>query len=112
MHRYENVIVGMFAGHTHNEQLLVSYAEMDDRTRATTVTHIGPSVTTYTRQNPGFAVYEFAWAPERGVTDMVDWASYILDLELANKNGRADWFHEYTASQTYNMTCASHGLRL
>ena len=57
MVRYESSLIGMFTGHSHDDEYEIFYRD-EARTSAATVNYIGPSATPYTNSNPGFRIYE------------------------------------------------------
>jgi sphingomyelin phosphodiesterase len=56
VNRYESTITAQFFGHTHADEFKVFY-DLQDPTRPTNVAFMGPSLTTYTKKNPGYRVY-------------------------------------------------------
>ena len=54
---YENTVRGQFFGHTHTDELRVHYLNADPTQRATAVSYVNPSITTYSGRNPGFRIY-------------------------------------------------------
>jgi sphingomyelin phosphodiesterase len=67
VNKYKDIIVGQFFGHTHNDEVMVSWyfidiqfeIVMDGNGNPISVIYIAPSVTTYTYHNPAFRVYEY-----------------------------------------------------
>lgn len=56
-YRYENTIVGQFFGHVHNELYTMFYDDINF-TRPNNVLYVPGSVTTFSRLNPTFRIYE------------------------------------------------------
>ena len=78
--RYENTVLGMFTGHTHQDEFELYYRD-DARTAAAVVNYVGPSATPLTNFNPGFRVYEVDW----DTLDVVDTYTYVANLTAANE---------------------------
>jgi len=79
VNRFTNTIIGQFSGHTHYDEIKVNTAYFDKHT-ATGTQFIAPSVTTYTRKNPSFRIFEL------DIDNMIllDYKQYIIDLNQAN----------------------------
>ena len=61
---------------------------------------IGPSVTTYTEKNPGYAVLEIDQETMLPTNVLI----YALDIEKANASGVADWELVVDYVNDYQMT--------
>lgn len=54
--RYSYTIRGIFAGHSHADELEIFYSASSKK--AINATFIAPSLTTYSNRNPSFRVFE------------------------------------------------------
>lgn len=102
INRFENVIVGQFFGHTHQDEFEIFYDEAsnDDPShqlnsthfaflRPTSVAFIAPSVTTFGGINPGYRIYSLH--PE--TFDLMDHETYFVNLTQANASGDRKRLH-------------------
>ncbi|CAG0890356.1 unnamed protein product [Cyprideis torosa] len=96
--RYENVVEGIFFGHTHNDEYHVYY-DVDDPSRPVATAYIGPSVTPYSRLNPGYRIYYVDGAREGATWGIVDHETWVMNLDEANANGVPVWYKLYEAKQ-------------
>ena len=55
--RYEGVIAGQFFGHRHFDLIEIFY-DLNNFQRPISVAYAAPSVTTYSKLNPGYRIYE------------------------------------------------------
>lgn len=53
---YESTIAAQFFGHTHYDEFELFY-DSEDKSRATSIAYVGPSVTPYYNLNPGYRIY-------------------------------------------------------
>ena len=61
------------------------------------VLYLGPSVTTYTSQNPGYRIYTVDGNYNESSRQVLDHDTYILNITDANLTNKPKWIHEYTA---------------
>ena len=61
------------------------------------VAYLGPSVTTYTYNNPGYRVYEIDGLHNDTTFQMVNHHVYYFNLTTANSNNKTDWEYLYGA---------------
>lgn len=87
--KYEDVIVLVLSGHTHQD----SWVNVGPFTQFVT-----PSITPFSFKNPSFRVFV-----TNELYELVRIDTYYLDLGAANAKGRADWQLEYSLPQAYNM---------
>mmetsp|Transcript_7707 Transcript_7707/g.19458 ORF Transcript_7707/g.19458 Transcript_7707/m.19458 type:complete len:608 (-) Transcript_7707:1788-3611(-) len=101
LHRYENIILANFAGHTHDDRFAVTYAPDADGAalRPMLATWFAGSVTPDANENPGFRIWEID-AKTKGIIDYQQWA---LNLTDANLTGEPKWYLEYTARSGYGL---------
>jgi len=95
VNRFQNIVVGQFYGHTHDDQFEVMTDESGDPTG---VIYIAPSVTTFTYHNPAFRIYDYDQQFQ-----MLDYHQFIANLTLANQLDKPTWFLEYSAISEYGM---------
>jgi hypothetical protein len=86
---YQDVIVLVIAGHTHDD----SWVNIGPFTQFLT-----PSITPFSFKNPSLRLFvtNELYEPVR-----ID--TYIMDLGKANAKGRAEWVLEYSLPQAYGM---------
>ena len=102
INRYESIILGQFFGHTHQDHFEL-YFDLENRTRATNIAYIGPSLTTYQNLNPGYRVYTADGNYGESTYAVLDHWTYYLDLVTTTKENMV-WKFEYSAKEAYNMT--------
>eukprot|EP00475_Leptophrys_vorax_P022677 TRINITY_DN30897_c0_g1_i1.p1 TRINITY_DN30897_c0_g1~~TRINITY_DN30897_c0_g1_i1.p1 ORF type:complete len:561 (-),score=125.20 TRINITY_DN30897_c0_g1_i1:1206-2888(-) len=96
LERFENTILGNFAGHTHDDKYTVTY---DQNKRAFGATFFPGSITPEGR-NPGFRVYEI----DRKTKAVLDFTQYWANLTEANmEDSSPKWLVEYKASESYGV---------
>ncbi|KAK7550968.1 acid sphingomyelinase and PHM5 phosphate metabolism protein [Phyllosticta citricarpa] len=98
-----HVIANIFFGHTHEDQLMIYYANngtVQNAENALTTGWIGPSVTPLTNLNSGFRLYEV----DTGSFDIVDAWTFVADVssfsELGDTTGPT-FSLEYSTRDTY-----------
>eukprot|EP01113_Clastostelium_recurvatum_P017164 TRINITY_DN2008_c0_g1_i10.p1 TRINITY_DN2008_c0_g1~~TRINITY_DN2008_c0_g1_i10.p1 ORF type:complete len:465 (+),score=115.77 TRINITY_DN2008_c0_g1_i10:66-1397(+) len=99
VNRYEDIIMGQFYGHTHDDSFEVFYTTENSVKRATNLAFVAPSVTTYQNKNPSYRLYTYDVASK--VISDVD--TYHVNLTDANLNGTPNWIHTYNTRQAYGM---------
>ena len=99
--RFENTIIGHFAGHTHDDTFTVT---LDRSSRPIGSIFYPGSITTQGR-NPGFRVYKV----HRRTKAVLDYTQYWANLSEANANPSVgpDWKIEYAASEAYDVKSLS-----
>ncbi|XP_019855309.1 PREDICTED: sphingomyelin phosphodiesterase-like isoform X3 [Amphimedon queenslandica] len=103
--RFESTIAGQFFGHCHEDRfhLMVDF-EANTPPRPYGILYLGPSVTTYTEQNPGYRIYTVDGNYNGSSRQVLDHDTYILNITDANLTNKPKWIHEYSAKDAYNMT--------
>jgi sphingomyelin phosphodiesterase len=96
INRYENTVTAQFFGHTHHDEFEIFY-DMENITRATNIAFIGPSVTTFYNNNPGYRIYSVDGFYKSTTWRVTDYETYFLNLTEANLSNRPKWELEYTA---------------
>ncbi|KAI1321165.1 hypothetical protein EDD11_007731 [Mortierella claussenii] len=97
-----HVIAEQFFGHSHRDEFALYYASATKNPQtAISTAWIGPSVTPFTKLNPGFRIYRVdtkSW-------NIFDSQTYIADLDQAAKwdasGATPNWHLEYSARQAY-----------
>mmetsp|Transcript_33587 Transcript_33587/g.24240 ORF Transcript_33587/g.24240 Transcript_33587/m.24240 type:complete len:384 (-) Transcript_33587:78-1229(-) len=98
MERYQHVVRFGLMGHTHDQYYQLTNS-ISDNTKNIGLNQIGPSVTTNSNENPGFAVLDID-AETMLITNVEIWA---LDIEKANASGEAKWELVIDYVQDYGM---------
>lgn len=101
--RFEATVVGQYVGHTHKDEYKLMFTEEPDH-HPTGLVFISPSLTTFSGLRPSFRVYTLDGVYEGSTYRPLDTATYLLDLEKANKDNETVWELEYTAAKAYNIT--------
>lgn len=97
--RYKNIIMGHFAGHTHDDIFTVSYSTNGTTLKPIITTYFAGSVTPFTNENPGFRVYEI----DSVTKAVIDYTEYAMNLTLANIQGEPTWEPIYSARSAYSL---------
>ncbi|XP_065347089.1 sphingomyelin phosphodiesterase-like [Cloeon dipterum] len=84
--RFENTIVAMFHGHTHNEHLNIYY-DPNDRSRPTGVGFVGGSGTAFSNVNPNYRIYTIDGDYQGSSYRVLDHETWSFNLTEANLNG-------------------------
>jgi sphingomyelin phosphodiesterase len=103
VNRYESVIVGQIFGHTHHDEFGLFY-DLDDLKRASSISYIGSSVTTYSNLNPGYRIYTVDGFYEKSTWQILDYDQMFLNLTETNQYNVTKWQTEYSAKEAYNMS--------
>lgn len=100
INRFWNTISGIFNGHTHNDQFIVIYDDVNAQ-NAVNVAWNGGSATTYTDVNHNYKHYYV----NSETFDVVDMDVFIYNLTEANltPNQNPRWFKTYTFSEEYDQ---------
>jgi sphingomyelin phosphodiesterase len=99
--RFQNNIRGIFAGHTHKDELKWT-KRRNDASKIVKTNFIGPSLTTFGQISPSFRVYTVD--TDTGV--ILDYDQYRLDLAKWNQIGSAQpaqWDKVYSFKQQYSL---------
>jgi len=103
--RFSHIIRGQFAGHTHGD----NYTAFRDSitNKVNNVLFMPGSLTTYSRRNPSFRIYEI----DTETLLPVDYIDYRLDLAKWNNMTDVEniqWDLAYTFSKEYNLPDATY----
>lgn len=98
--RFENTVVAQFNGHTHNDEIRISYS-LNERDRATNIALNGGSGTPYSNLNPNYKVYKVD--SDTGL--VLDSETWIYNLTEANLKGdiRPSWYRLYSFREEYGV---------
>lgn len=94
------MIVGQFFGHTHDDDFKIFF----DGDVPSGMAYISPSLTAYTDTNPSYKVFHFDGERDEATWEMVDYESFTYNLELANEEGKPNWYKLYSAKETYGLS--------
>jgi sphingomyelin phosphodiesterase len=110
--KYRNTIRGQFYGHTHYDEFRVLHSPTV-KSDPINVMWIGPSLTPYRIENPGYRVYHVDLGIDHTFGDVVDHETWIYDLDKANAEHEAnsssfglkdvEWFQLYRATEAYDL---------
>lgn len=102
--RFSHIIKGQFAGHTHGDYYTVFRDSFTNKVN--NVLFMPASLTTYSRRNPSFRVYDIDY----DTLLPVDYTEYRLNLEKWNNlpDENIEWDLAYTFSKEYNLPDATN----
>ena len=101
MKGYHHIIKGSFWGHLHEDKfMLFGNTSSSDFHAGHLVSTLGPN----TNKQPSFRRYIFD--SSKGY-EVEDWSTYYMDLAHANKVGKIEWKHLYSAKSAYGIPDAS-----
>ncbi|XP_046645796.1 sphingomyelin phosphodiesterase-like [Daphnia pulicaria] len=106
INRFESTVAAQFYGHTHKDEYKIFYDTVDVN-RPVNVAFIAPSLTTYSKLNPGYRTYTVDGQRPDSTWSVLDFNTYIMNLTDANQKGsEVDpvWYELYQAKQEYNLT--------
>ncbi|XP_064489500.1 sphingomyelin phosphodiesterase-like [Ornithodoros turicata] len=106
VNRYESTITGQFYGHMHSDEFQV-YHDIEDTSRPISVAYLGPSVTTYIHQNPGYRVYLLDGKHTNATWTVTDHETYVMNVTDANATDEPKWALEYRAKTAYRLPSLS-----
>ncbi|XP_059484531.1 sphingomyelin phosphodiesterase-like [Neocloeon triangulifer] len=104
--RFENTIVAMFHGHTHNEHFNIYY-DPNNRTRATGVGFIGGSGTAFSNVNPNYRIYTIDGDYQGSSYRVLDHETWSFNLTEANLNGPdvpPTWTQLYSFKDAFGLS--------
>jgi len=104
--RFESTVAGVFTGHTHTDELTVSF-DPSDNTRPVAVTYLAPSLSSNGDKSPSFRVYEIDGGYSGATFEVVDSLTYSPNLTLANQGADPDFPLAYSAKEAYNLESLS-----
>lgn len=104
VHRYINVIVGWFNGHTHKDEMRVIYDPTINGGTPVLTGFVAPSVTTYSDTNMAYRVYYVDSKRENATFRVADYDTYYMNVTDVNNTGNVVWNYEYSFKKAYNMT--------
>ncbi|CAF2554038.1 unnamed protein product [Rotaria sp. Silwood2] len=102
VNRYENTIAGQFYGHTHYDEFLMFYDEVDQK-RPVSMAYMGPSLTTSSYLNPGYRIYSIDGEYPESSYWVLDHRTVIMNLTASNLYNETIFIDEYDARDAYEM---------
>ncbi|XP_046446656.1 sphingomyelin phosphodiesterase-like [Daphnia pulex] len=105
INRFESTVAAQFYGHTHKDEYKIFYDTVDVA-RPVNVAFIAPSLTTYSKLNPGYRTYTVDGPRTNSTWAVLDINTYIMNLTDSNlKGSEVDpvWFELYQAKQEYGL---------
>ncbi|CAF1344175.1 unnamed protein product [Didymodactylos carnosus] len=102
INRYENTIAGQFYGHTHTDEIIVFYDQIEKR-RPVSMAYLAPSLTPFSFKNPGYRVYLVDGEYENSTYWVLDHHTVIMNLTASNLLNRTTFVNEYSARDAYKM---------
>ncbi|CAF3614912.1 unnamed protein product [Rotaria sordida] len=102
VNRYENTIAGQFYGHTHYDEFLMFYDEIDQK-RPVSMAYMGPSLTTSSYLNPGYRIYSIDGEYSGSSYWVLDHRTVIMNLTASNLYNKTIFIDEYDARDAYQM---------
>lgn len=99
--RFQDTVLAQYFGHTHRDEFRILLSPNNKKPKPISVAYIGPSITAFTENNPGYRVY---YSDQQGY--IKDHITYFYNLTEANKSpdGSPVWRKEYSANSHFNLT--------
>jgi len=102
---YQDIIMTVLAGHTHNDHFHVwgndnfTAGNASDVNRPFATWFSAGSVVQYDGRNPAFRVFQY----DRNSHDLMNFYHYRMDTQKSNAAGVAHWFKAYDAQSEYDL---------
>lgn len=98
MERYQHIVRNSLNGHTHDQfyQVTMSMTHPD---KSIGTVQIGPSVTTYTDENPGYAILDV----DAKTMLPINYRIFAMDLAEANSSGTPVWKEVVNYTEDYGL---------
>jgi len=103
MKGYHHIIRGSFWGHLHMDKFMLLGNTSKD-SKDFHVAHIASTLGSKTDKDPSFRRYIFDSSKSYHIDD---WATYHMHLPDANKKGKIEWKHLYSAKSSYSISDAT-----
>jgi len=100
--RFENTVVGIFVGHSHQDHFKILF-DVDNNTRPVGVTYIAPSIISDGLKSPSFRIYELDGGYDGATWEVVDTHTYSMNLTLANQGAEPEFPLAYSAKEAYSI---------
>ena len=97
--RYQNIVKGLFSGHSHGEYLVMVH-EYYNKTTPMQINYIGSGLTTYSQYQPSFRIY----LVDKKELYVQDYIQYRMNLTESNEKREPIWFIPYNATELFNVT--------
>ena len=98
MDRYQNIIRGVFSGHSHCEYVTMVH-EYYNKTTPSHVNYICSGITTFSGYQPSFRIY----LVDKKELYVQDYIQHRMNLIESNEKKEPVWFIPYTASNLFNV---------
>ncbi|CAF1435966.1 unnamed protein product [Didymodactylos carnosus] len=102
VNRYENTIAGQFYGHTHNDEIIMFYDEIN-KTRPVSMAYLTPSLTPQSFLNPGYRIYTADGEYNSSTYWVLDHRTVIMNLTASNLFNKTIFLDEYSVKNAYKM---------
>ena len=96
--RYQNIIRGLFSGHSHSEYLTIVH-EYYNPEIPTQVNYICSGLTTYSEYQPSFRMY----LVDKTELYVQDYIQYRMNLIESNEKETPIWFNPYNATDLFGV---------
>ena len=99
MDRYQNIVKGLFSGHSHSEYLVMVH-EYYNETTPIHINYVCSGLTTYSEYQPSFRIY----LVDKKELYVQDYIQYRMNLIESNEKREPIWFIPYNATELFNVT--------
>lgn len=96
--RFQETVLAQYYGHTHRDEFRILLSPKK-KPKPISVAYIGPSITSFTENNPAYRVY---YMDQKGYVK--DHETFFFNLTEANSMAEPTWHRAYNAFDLYNMT--------
>ena len=96
--RYENIIRGIFSGHTHRDDI-EGITEYFNKDNIILLNFVAPQLTTYEYKLPSYRIYTVDDSTKR----VLDYEQFRFNLTKSNEEKKPYWFSAYNASKFYGV---------
>ena len=99
MDRYQNIVKGLFSGHSHSEYLVMVHEYYNEATPIH-INYVCSGLTTYSQYQPSFRIY----LVDKKELYVQDYIQYRMNLIESNEKREPIWFIPYNATELFNVT--------
>jgi len=100
--RFENTVVGIFAGHSHKDEMKVHF-DVNNNSRPVQVAYHCPNIDTNGGKSPSFRMYEVDGGYDNATWEVIDSYTYSLNVTLANAGANPKFPLAYSAREAYKV---------
>ena len=97
--RYQNIVKGLFSGHSHSEYLVMVH-EYYNETTPIHINYVCSGLTPYSEYQPSFRIY----LVDKKELYVQDYIQYRMNLTESNEKREPIWFIPYNATELFNVT--------